>query len=406
LNLNIAYLLNSYPMTSTTFIRREIEALETLGLSIKRFGIRVWDGHLVDPRDIAEKQRTTYLLTGNVGGLFVALTKEIFLNPRGLYRSFGVWRQLLRNSNGEFVRHVAYLMQAASFRQLAKFNRVDHVHAHFATNATTVAMLSHMMGGPSFSFTVHGPDELLDPKQLSFGIKIQQAAFVVAISTFCKNELLKWASPDHREKIPIVRCGLALEEFDVSRDYDADDQTLVCVGRLCPQKGQILIPKAVASLRDEFPKLKVILVGDGESRRAIEASIATYDVADIVELRGWIANPDVLVLVRNSRALLLPSYAEGLPVVIMEALALGRPVISTNIAGIPELVDDSCGWLFMAGDEDGLMAALRACLKCSALELAQKGATGRARVEQLHDRRELAKSLYLRFQGAVKRSSR
>jgi colanic acid/amylovoran biosynthesis glycosyltransferase len=393
-------------MTSTTFIRREIEALEDLGLSIKRFGIRTWAGQLVDPRDIAEKQRTKYLLTGNVGGLFVALTKEMFVNPRGLYRSLGLWRQLLRNSNGEFIRHVAYLMQAASFHQLAQFNRIDHVHVHFATNATTVAMLSHVMGGPSFSFTVHGPDEFVDPKRLSLDIKIRHAAFVVAISNFCKQQLLQFAPPDHPEKVQIARCGLALEEFDVSRDYETNNQTLVCVGRLCPQKGQILIPKAAAALRREFPKLKVILVGDGESRRAIEASITTYNVTDVVELRGWTANRDVLALVRDSRALLLPSYAEGLPVVIMEALALGRPVISTIIAGIPELVDDSCGWLFQAGDEDELIAAIRASLTCSPLELAQKGATGRARVEQLHDRRELAKSLYRSFQGAVARSSR
>lgn len=388
-------------MTSTTFIRREIEALEDLGLPVKRFGIRVWDGQLVDPRDIAEKERTTYLLTGNVGGLFIALAKELFLNPRGLYRSFGVWRQMLRRSNGEFVRHVAYLMQAVNFRQLAKFNRIDHVHSHFATNAATVAVLSHVMGGPSFSFTVHGPDEFVNPTQLSFEIKIKHAAFVVAVSDFCKRELLQLAPPNHGEKIQVARCGLALEEFEVWRDFDANNQTLVCVGRLCPQKGQILIPKAVAGLRDQFPKLKIVLVGDGESRREIEAAIAFYGVADVVELRGWTANRDVLALVGSSRALLLPSYAEGLPVVIMEALALGRPVISTTIAGIPELLNDSCGWLFTAGDEDELVAAIRASLMCTPLELAQKGAIGRARVEQLHDRRSLAKSLFRNFQRAT-----
>lgn len=405
IDLNIAYLINSYPMTSTTFVRREIEALEGLGLPIKRFAVRTWAEGLVDPRDVAEQQRTQYLLTGNVGGLVVAVLKEILLNTRGFWRSLGLWRQLLRNSNGEFVRHVAYLMQAACFRQLTAANRIDHVHAHFSTNATSVAMLSHVMGGPSFSFTVHGPDEFVEPRQLSLDLKIKHAAFVVAISKFCRQQLLPFTPPDQQEKVQVIRCGLALEEFEVSNNF-ADDQTLVCVGRLCPQKGQVLIPKAVAALRGEFPRLKVILVGDGESRHAIEASIAALHVGDMVVLWGWTANHDVLALLRQARVLLLPSYAEGLPIVIMEAMALGRPVISTRIAGIPELVDDGCGWLFRAGDEDGLIAAIRAALNSSPSELAQRGKTGRARVERLHDRRALASILYQSFQRAATGPSR
>jgi colanic acid/amylovoran biosynthesis glycosyltransferase len=289
-------------------------------------------------------------------------------------------------------------MQAAYFRQLSKSKRLDHVHVHFSTNATAVAMLSHIMGGPSYSFTVHGPDELADIESLSVGLKIRHAASVVAISEYCKAELLRVADARDREKLWIGRCGLALEEFEKVADRMGDTQTFVCVGRLCMQKGQALIPAAAAMLRPEFPGLKIILVGDGEERHSIVASIATHGVEDMITLLGWLPNPEVLNLIQSSRALVLPSYAEGLPVVIMEALAQCRPVISTSIAGIPELVDDSCGWLFPAGDLDKFVGALRAALQCTPAQLAAKGKAGRERVFKFHDRRQLAKMLYKFFQ--------
>jgi glycosyltransferase involved in cell wall biosynthesis len=397
--LNIAYLLNTYPLTSTTFIRREIEALENAGLSIQRFAVRAWTGRLVDPRDVAEQRRTRYLLTGNVGGLFVAVLHELLFNTRRFWRSILILGQLLRNSNGGFIRHVAYLTEAACFHQLARARCIDHVHVHFSTNATTVAMLSHVMGGPSFSFTAHGPDEFVEANRHSLDIKIERAAFVVAISTFCRKELLRYASSDARKKIRIIRCGLPIEQFELSHRH-LDSQTLVCVGRLCPQKGQTLIPNAVAALRQEFPKLKVILVGEGESRKEIENSIAALNVGDLMELRGWVANTGVVELISQARALLLPSHAEGLPIVIMEAMALGRPVITTRIAAIPELVDESCGWLFEAGDGNGLISAIRAVLNCSQCDMARRADLCRVRVERLHDVRTLARSLFGCFREA------
>jgi glycosyltransferase involved in cell wall biosynthesis len=258
-------------------------------------------------------------------------------------------------------------------------------------------MLARLMGGPTYSFTVHGPDELLRPTELSFSLKIEHAAFVIAISQFCKDFLLKYAPAGCDDKLLIARCGIALEEFSFNEGFPETNHTLVCVGRLCLQKGQILIPKAAALLRDQFPDLKVILIGDGEIREALEAQIKANKVDDIVELRGWVDNRSVLELVGSSRALLLPSYAEGLPVVIMEALALGTPVISTTIAGIPELVDEECGWLFPAGDEERLVDAMRTALECPPGLLDKMSQAGRKRVARLHDRRVLAGILHERF---------
>ena len=167
-------------------------------------------------------------------------------------------------------------------------------------------------------------------------------------------------------------------------------QHLVCIGRLCPQKAQTLFPDAVEALSDEFPGLKVVLVGDGETREEIELKIAEKGLQKHFELLGWCSNQEVRARLTGARAMLLPSFAEGLPVSIMEAFALRTPVISTYIAGIPELVDSSCGWIIPAGDVSALTASIRSCLTTEDQALNSMGDIGRSRVEARHDVRRSA----------------
>jgi len=391
--------MNTYPITSTTFIRREIEALERCGLSIKRYAVRHWDDALVDNADIEDQNRTHYLLTDNASGLFIAFFSELFTNPVGLTKALGPWLSLVKQARGGIVRHIAYLLQAVYFRRCARTAGIDHVHAHFATNAAAVAMLSRVMGGPSYSFTVHGPDELSDAPLLSFPAKIEHAAFVAAITNYCKSQLIRFSKIEYAEKIKIVHCALALEDFKPSAV--PQNNIFVCVGRLCPQKGQAQIPAAVAALRGDFPDLKVILVGDGEVRGVIEAEMARCRVEDMVEIKGWMANSEVREQVRGGRIFLLPSYAEGLPVVIMEAMALGRPVLSTYIAGIPELLDADCGWIIPAGSQEALTKAMREALLASPETLAAKAAEGRVRIEREHDIDKEAAKLHALFEETI-----
>lgn len=392
--MRVAYLLNTYPAPSGTFIRREIEALEEIDVAVTRFAVRRFVGQLVEPADIRDAGQTHYLLEGNLAGLFAAALRELFTNPSGLGRALPVWRTLLRNARGGFVRHVAYLMQASALRQAAARLDVGHVHAHFSNNAAAVAMLSALLGGPRFSFTAHGPDEFVDAPRLSLPMKIERAAFVVAISDYSRNLLAGLAGSDEvAAKIHIARCGIDLCQFEVAPPIQAENKTLVCVGRLCPQKGQVRIPAAVAALKRRFPTIKVVLVGDGESRAEIENEIARHNVGREVVLRGWASNAEVRQAIAESRALLLPSYAEGLPIVIMETFALGRPVITTSIAGIPELVDFECGWLVTPGDHDQLVTAIGAALAADPAQIASMGQKGRGRVERLHDLRQLAREL-------------
>ncbi|MBB5276891.1 glycosyltransferase involved in cell wall biosynthesis [Rhizobium rosettiformans] len=403
--MNIGYFLNTYPVPSATFIRREIEAIEARGQVVFRFAARSFANVLVDDRDILEASRTVYLLQRGKLELLKAFCRVAFRNPRGVGRALIASLKLLRQGKTGIVRHAAYLMQAAALLEEARNAKIEHFHAHYGTNPATVVMLSHLMGGPRYSFTAHGPDEFLNETAANFGLKIQNASFAVAISEYCRTLLAdRCLAPRDHGKIVIARCGLNLDEFQASQPTAPNNQTLVCVGRLCPQKGQVHIPAAVAALKGEFPDLRVLLVGDGESRHEIEVEVARYglDGGNSVVFLGWAANADVRRLISESRALLLPSYHEGLPIVLMEALALARPVITTKITAIPELVDPSCGWLVSPGNHDELVAAMRSALLASPEDLLKMGLAGQQRVALMHDIRDLAEALHRNFEAAVR----
>jgi glycosyltransferase involved in cell wall biosynthesis len=254
------------------------------------------------------------------------------------------------------------------------------------------------MGGATYSFTAHGPNEFMEAVQTSYDLKIRDAAFIAAISNFCRMQLALIGGMEHWDKIRIVQCALDLRDFDVSAAGAEESERLVCIGRLCPEKAQGLFPGAVAPLAGEFSGLKIVLIGDGDTRSEIEGKIAELGLEKHFELLGWQSNEEVRAALKGARAMLLPSFAEGLPVSIMEAFALGKPVISTYIAGIPELVDSSCGWIIPAGDVPSLTEAIRDCMGRSQAELEAMGKVGRSRVEAFHDVQRSARLLREAFE--------
>jgi glycosyltransferase involved in cell wall biosynthesis len=397
--MRLAYLMNSYPMTSTTFIRREIEAIEAQGQPVHRFAVRHWDEKLVEPDDVSEQRRTEYLLTGKAPLLIGSALLELMTNPLRLIRMLPLWWHVYRAAGSGFVRHVGYLLQAIRFRRRAASLRIGHVHAHFSTNAATVAMLAGALGGPAYSFTVHGPDELVEPAQNALARKVERAAFVVAITGYARTRTEREA-PGSSSKVRIIHCGLDLADYPFEKD-PAPAARFVCVGRLCTNKGQTLIPAAVAAVREQFPDILVELIGDGEDRPLVEAEARRHGVERHIRTLGWGTADMVRDRIRASRALLLPSFAEGLPIVLMEALALGRPVITTNIAGIPELVDERCGWIFPPGSVEEIAAALRAALAASPERLAALAQEGRRRVEARHDIQRSAEALLAEFEASA-----
>lgn len=399
--MKIAYLSNIYPVTSATFIRREIHALEQLGVDITRFAIRKWTDQLVDPADIAEQAKTQYLLTGNTKGVITNTVKTLRQSPQGFWAALKLLAKLIKNARGSVVHHAAYFGEACCLYQATQDNDIDHLHAHYSTNTAAVAMLCHAMGGPSYSFTVHGPDELDAPVHNSTALKIEHAAFVVAITDFCKSQLIRYSNFDNWDKIKVFRCGIATEEFTPSQHTFEDNYQLVCVARMSGLKGQMLLPDAIAPIVAKHPKLKIIIVGDGEMRPKVEAKIKALGLEQHFELRGWQTNAQVSDIVGESRALILPSFAEGLPIVFMESFARARPVLATYIAGIPELIDETCGWVTPAGSVERLTTTLDNLLSTSPEQLQAMGAEGRRRVEAMHDINGLGANLKAAFEQVV-----
>ena len=215
--------------------------------------------------------------------------------------------------------------------------------------------------------------------------KVAHAAFVVAISEFCRSQVYRWAAPEHWPKVEIVHCGLDATFLTGHLTPTPTRRHLVSVGRLCEQKGQLLLVEAALRLAEEID-FELVLVGDGPLREAIETRLTEGGRPGVVRLAGTLDNEAVRQQMLNARATVLPSFAEGLPVVLMESLALGRPVISTFVAGIPELVSDgACGWLVPAGSVDALVVAMREALLAPTSQLDDLGREGAARVRSRHD---------------------
>ena len=393
--MTLAYLMNTYPLISTTFIRREIAAHEAAGVPVARFAIRAWDQPVVDPLDAAEMARTTYLLHHGLPRLALGILREALTNPAGLARALAMTLHLATRRGGVGLRNGAYLLEAITFCRLAKEAGVTHVHAHFSTNAVAVALLSWHLGGPSYSFTAHGPDEFDDPAANALPMKVRHATFVAAITDYARGVILRATGERHADKVHVVRCGIDLADFDLLPPKD--NARIVCVGRLCPAKAQALLVEAVAPLVAEHPTLELVFIGDGEDRAQIEGRVRDFGLGDHVTLAGWGTGAQVRAAIAGARILALPSHAEGLPIVLMEALAMGRPVVTTRITGIPELLDAACGWVVAPGDVPALTQALRAALAASPDRLARMGDAGRMRVMQSHNQAANAAMLRRHF---------
>jgi glycosyltransferase involved in cell wall biosynthesis len=384
--VRLAYLCNLYPAVSHSFVRREIEGVERLGHEVHRFSLRPARDDLRDEADLREAERTEAVLGAGIGHLLLAALSLCLSRP---LRSAGALASAWRLSGPGLkakARHAAYWLEAAWLARRLNQLRIDHVHAHFGTNPAAVALLATAFGAPPFSFTVHGPDEFDAPIALSLPAKIEASSFVAAISSYGRSQLMRWSTPAHWGKIELVRCGLDRDFLGAPIEAIPENCTdFVCVARLSAQKGLPLLIAACDRLRNVGERFTLTIIGDGELRDEIEAEIRRRKLEDYVTLAGVRTSAEIRNYLARSRAFVLPSFAEGLPVVLMEALALSRPVIATSIAGIPELVDSECGWLIPAGSEKALAEAMAEALHLAPKALAAKGAVGRERVRAMHD---------------------
>ncbi len=392
--MKIAYLTNQYPHVRHTFIRREIVALEAHGLDVQRFSVRDSGADAVDPADRAEYARTRALLAAGKRAMLVALVGILLTRPLRLLRALGWTIRFGRRSDRGVLRHLVYLAEACLLRKWLAAAGVTHLHVHFATNPAAVALFCRILGGPTYSITVHGPEEWDRPEALSLRDKYTRAEFVVAVTDFGRCQAYRWTPLEFWPRVHVVRCGVDEAFLKVDPEPVPETTALVLVAGLVEQKGHLLLIQALARVKAAGADFQMLFVGDGPLRPILEAEVKSLGLGDRVEFAGWRSNAEVRQYLRTARALVMPSFAENLPVAMMEALAMGRPVLGTYIAGVPELVQDGVnGWLVPAGNIEATADAILKVLRAPVDELTRMGQAGAAVVRAKHDASTEAKKM-------------
>nr|WP_111299595.1 glycosyltransferase family 4 protein [Paracoccus saliphilus] len=401
--MRVAYVINTYPRPSQTFIRREIRALEAAGLSITRFAMRRDEQKVTSNEDRQEQDRTEYILDQGPLRMAAALLRAVTRHPGSLLTA---WRAGRRSGPGRGpLRQMIYLAEAAVLATRCRQLAISHVHAHFGTNSADVARYVGLLEGPGYSVTFHGPEEFDAPHGLLMADKIAQSRFVVAVSSFGRSQLSRWTAFPHWDKLHVVHCGIDPAMFAAPAPMPAGpgpDQPLrlVSVGRFAEQKGQMVLIEAMA--RCAAP-VHLTLVGDGPLAPDLRAAILKHGMEARVSMPGWLDEAGVRQALADAHVMVLPSFAEGLPVALMEAMASARPSIATLIAGIPELMlDGQTGWLIPAGSVQDLARALEKAAATPGPQLSAMGLAARERALDRHNIASQAARLADLFRAAVK----
>lgn len=387
MNRSIAYLTSFYARAGDTFIRREVEELRRRGWTVHTFSIRRADegGHAAE--DVLREQRTTeYLLERGPWRLAGAFLWMAARHPVRMSRAVRQARALRWPGLRSWAWHGIYLLEASYLASRLLDLEVALLHDHISMNSATVAMLAATLAGIPFSMTVHGPHDFLAAEHWALGRKIAGSALSVCISDFGRSQCMLFTPPEHWAKLHVVRCGV---DGPFLRDEPAPAPArarLVSIGRLNPEKGQVLLAEAAARLRDQGIDVEIVLVGDGPARAQIERRAREGGVEDRLRLVGWQSSDEVRAWILGSRAVVVSSFAEGIPVVLLEAMALRRPAIATCVGGIPELVrPGENGWLVPAGSAEELARAMREAVTAPEEQLRRMGERGRQLVLERHD---------------------
>ena len=397
--MKIAYLTGEYPRATDTFIQREVAALRNLGLDVSTCSIRrTGREHLVGPEQVSEAARTFYILAA-MGPIRVLLDHFgwIMRNPVSYFRGLALaFRTAPKGFRGSLYQLI-YFVEAGVLAAHMKRNGITHLHNHIAKASCTVAMLASAISDIPFSFTLHGPDIFFEPKHWRLDEKIARAKFVACISNFCRSQAMVFSGAKDTEKLKIVHCGIDPRRYEET--VNTDGHQLLFVGRMAQVKGVPLLLNAVASLSKSHPKTHLTLIGDGPDRAALEKQAETLGIIDHVSFEGYQSQAAVSEALSASDLFVLPSFAEGVPVVLMEAMAAKRAVLTTRIAGIPELIEDGqSGVLVTPGDQNALTQSLATLLDDPALR-DRLGAKARTKVQAEFNITTEAAKLAMFFKG-------
>jgi colanic acid/amylovoran biosynthesis glycosyltransferase len=361
----LASLQAQYPMLSMIFVIREVLQLKRLGWHIDVASINDPDRALDRLTEVerAEAERTYYVKRHGVRGALVAHAAALRRRPAGWWRG---WRAVLRHGGADLralALHAMYLTEALMVGAWMRRQGQYHLHVHLGSQPATVGLYVKLVFGVGLSITVHGPDEFDDAKRQLLGEKVVAADFVCCISDYARSQLMRLSPPAHWHKLVVIRLGIDPERFAARalpsrRAPDAPFEVL-CIGRLTPAKGQHLLLDAVAALHARRRAVRVRIVGAGVDDASLRRHSSALALGDAAVFEGAVDQDRILGFYAAADCFCLPSFAEGIPVVLMEAMAVGLPCVTTQVHGIPELIRDGVDGLLVApSNVPALVAAL------------------------------------------------
>lgn len=400
----IAYLNTEYPALSHTFIEREVRAVRALGVAVRTFSIRRPGAHgRLGPEQARAERETGYVLDG-ADRLLASALSGIARRPIGALRALGASQGLSPPGLRARAKHMAYWLESIRLARLVRGAGASHIHVHMANNGAAVAKLACAYDRDlSYSLTIHGSAEFFHIDSWRVPEKCEGAAFVRFISNVGMSSVMAWTRPGLWDRFHVVRCGIDPDVFRPRAGIGkrrADPLRLVSVGRLHPVKGYGVLLDAMGLLKRRGVGVTLTMIGDGPMRERLEALVRSHDLGDRVTFAGALAPERVRDALLESDAMALSSFMEGVPIVLMEAMACGLPVVATRVGGVPELVEDGVsGLLAPPGDAEAFAEAIERLVSC---DLRAMGRAGRARVERdyaLDSQGERMAALLRRYAG-------
>jgi colanic acid/amylovoran biosynthesis glycosyltransferase len=383
---SIAYLCSEYPAVSHTFIHREIESLRRAGMTVHTATIRrPVNVEVMTKAEQEEAERTLKVLSQPVTEIVNAHLHCIRKDPRGYLRMAAEAARLLFSGPKSPVKAAAYFVEAGILIEWLHRLGVTHVHEHFANPTAIVAMLMRSYGGIDYSTSIHGPDIFYSVDSSLLAEKIGKASFVRCISHYCQSQIMRISEAGEWNKLHIVRCGVDPSLFTARPEPGNELPEILCVGRLVPAKGQHILLQACRLLREQGLEFRLTFIGDGPDRKSLEEFVNKNGLGENVKFTGALGQEQVRNHYEHADLFVLASFAEGVPVVLMEAMAKEIPVISTRITGIPELIEHGeDGLLARPGDAEDLAGKIRLLLEDRELRL-KLGKAGRRKVAEQYD---------------------
>ncbi|MFL0800334.1 MAG: glycosyltransferase family 4 protein [Agarilytica sp.] len=357
--MRIAYFTNTYPRATDTFIRREVIGLRQRGFDVLTYSVRkTGSDHDVDNEVIQEKMNTQYLLPFNLLSLMLTGIGLFLSNPLLFIKTKILALKTARPGiKGHFLQ-IVYFLEAIALAKRLKKDKIDHLHNHLGDNSGNVTLFSAKLANIPFSISIHGPHIFFDGLHWALDKKTEHSKFISCIGHFCTSQMMLYSDKAHWSKFKIVRCGVDLNQFEFNAP-ERKATKLVYVGRLSAEKGVPILFESLNLLKAQNIEVELTLLGDGEDRSFLEDLAREMNVDDRVIFGGFVDQETIASTLRASDIFVLPSFAEGIPVALMEAMAIGIPVIATYVGGITELViDGETGQVVSPSDPTSLADAI------------------------------------------------